>query len=106
MQAKRNLDEAYCSVKMKYLNQHVCPHIVDYYGFTAVHQSVQNVHCFLEPPLLLQIHMELMACEFIRTLSGDFNLLVNIYSWFIMDTHCCFFVYKYVKLMCSASQMS
>lgn len=74
MQAKRNLDEAYCSVKMKYLNQHVCPNIVDYYGFTAVRQSVQNMHFFLEPPpLLLQIHMELMACEYLFK-----NLLVEI----------------------------
>ena len=63
LQAKRNLDEAYCSVKMNYLNQHVCPHIIDYYGFTAVRQPIQNTRYFLEPPLLLQIHMELMACE-------------------------------------------
>ena len=63
LQAKRNLDEVYCSVKMNYLNQHVCPHIIDYYGFTAVCQPIQNTHYFLEPPLLLQIHMELMACE-------------------------------------------
>ena len=69
MQAKRNLDEAYCSVKMNYLNQHVCPHIIDYYGFTAVRQPVQKAHYFLEPPLLLQIHMELMACECIAIFS-------------------------------------
>ena len=71
VQAKRNLDEAYCIIKIKYLNQHVCPHIVDYYGFTTVRQSIQNPYCFLEPPLLLQIHMELMACE-----SVPGNLLV------------------------------
>ena len=52
-------------MKIKYLNQHVCPYVIDYYGFTAVRQTAQGIPYFLEPPLLLQIHMELMACELI-----------------------------------------
>jgi len=36
-QGMRNLDEVYCSVKMKHLSQNVCPYIIDYYGLTAVH---------------------------------------------------------------------
>ncbi|XP_065910403.1 uncharacterized protein [Dysidea avara] len=58
---RRNLDEVYCSIKMKYLEEHVCPHIIDYYGVTVVRKP--NVLPFMDPPLLLHIYMELMSCS-------------------------------------------